>query len=73
MIYFLCSVLSIIACLLFRSLCCVYFLDIPRFDYPFGIFKLFLYILLNISNYYMHSSIGGWDRGRDRMVVGFTN
>jgi hypothetical protein len=27
--------------ILFRSLCCVYFLDIPRFDYPFGIFKLF--------------------------------
>jgi len=28
-------------------------LDIRRFNYPFGIFKLFLYILLNISNYYL--------------------
>jgi hypothetical protein len=52
---------------LFRSLCCVCFLDKRLFDYPIGIFKLFLYILLNISNYciinlitYFYWGLGSW-------------
>ena len=61
---------------LFRSLCCVYFLDILRFYYPFGIFKLFLYILLNISNYYLinlitlfYWGLGSWPWSHDLLVI----
>jgi hypothetical protein len=51
LMYMLWRSLFILLSLFFWSLCCLFFLRFTGYDYPFGIFKLFLSILWKIKRY----------------------